>query len=444
MPKGKYCKHCGKKLKNGAKFCPECGQKTKKSQKKADTTNYFKKETTTVEELMHFPFNSFKDFQSAVKNGEVIDIEVQMDHARKWAMQSKDAPKNQRVLKEVLMITCSLLLPIFYIIIAFFTKNYWLLPYSLVPLAVFFVGNPITRKAFPLHWILLTGFIVLWLFSGSFPSLIYWLPILIEYKILDYIYRGSAQLIREFVIKDEKTLILFWKYFYLGIYLKNGERHLQSGVEKNGEFSFNEDVRNESKMHLTAQEKCKNNKYAQNDLALVGEKIAFLYTSFGEKIIKSLIQNNSKITKEFSETQQISFIFEVYAFLFSETEPFIFNLLKKKQNKENAVQVINYAREAVLDSLENTIFSDRTPKLKKQLRNYFHSSYRQRFLVYRKLPLVVEDSKKYTETATFELISKVLGDKVARAANNLISHAEITTAVISVIKLAKENLDKNT
>lgn len=217
-------------------------------------SNYFQNKTDSVRELMHFPYSTFTAFQQAVVSGEVVDMGIAMDHARSWAMQAEDAPRGQMILKYLLM-TSFLLMPIFYIIAAFFMNNYWLIPYALVPVLVFFTGSPIARKVFPLHWILLAGLGILWLVSGNFPHPIYWLPILIEYKGFDYLYRGSAQLVREQIPKSEKTLILFWKHWDLTLYLKNGEKHSQRGIEKDGKYSFNQDVQDEWEAYLATRKK---------------------------------------------------------------------------------------------------------------------------------------------------------------------------------------------
>lgn len=217
-------------------------------------SNYFQEKTTSVSGLMHFPFKSFEMFLDAIKSGEVVDIGVAMDHARSWATQAADAPKGQKIFKNILMVTF-FALPLFYIVAAFVMRNYWLIPFALVPALVFFTGSPIARKVFPLHWILIGGLGILWLVSGTFPHPIYWLPILVEYKAFDYLYKGSAALVRQQVQKNEKTLILFWKYFDLTLYFKDGSNHSQRGVTKDDNYSHHQDVQDEWKSYLDSRKR---------------------------------------------------------------------------------------------------------------------------------------------------------------------------------------------
>lgn len=217
-------------------------------------SNYYLNKTTEVKDLMHFPYKSLEAFQEAIKTGEVVDIGVAMDHARSWAMQATIAPKLQKVFKNIIMLFF-VVLPFFYIGAAFFMKNYWLIPFALVPALVFFTGSPMARKMFPLHWILLIGLGAFWLISGSFPHPIYWLPILAEYKGFDYLYKDSASLVRQYVQKDENTLILFWKHFDLTLYLKDGGSRSQRGEEKDGKYTHYEDVQEEWKEYLASKQR---------------------------------------------------------------------------------------------------------------------------------------------------------------------------------------------
>ncbi len=206
--------------------------------------NYFLDKTNKVSGLVHFPYDSFSDFQQAIKSGEIIDIGIPMDRARSWAMEGKSAPKLQQILKIILAITL-FVLPVFYIVSAFVMHNYWLLPFALIPLIVSFTGSPMARRMFPFHWLLLIGLGIMWLISGDFPHAIYWLPIFLQYKSLDYLYKNSAQLVRQRIQEDEELLCLFWKHWGITIFMKNGDEYDQRSKKIAGLFSHYEDVQKE-------------------------------------------------------------------------------------------------------------------------------------------------------------------------------------------------------
>lgn len=206
--------------------------------------NYFDDQTKKVNDLKYFPFPSFEKFQQAIKDKEVLDIGVPMDYARKWAMEAATAPKFQRAVKYVLMLI-AIAIPVFYWIMAFVMGNYWLLLYSLVPVVVFFTGSPIARKVFPLHWVLIIIFVLLWFFTGGFPSWIYWLPVAVQLFVMNYLYKSSAQLVRKIVQQDEETLSLFWKWWDLVLVLDNGEEHSQRSLKQGSQYVHHEDVQQE-------------------------------------------------------------------------------------------------------------------------------------------------------------------------------------------------------
>lgn len=211
--------------------------------------NYFQDNTETVAELKHFPFSTFQDYKESLGKGEIVDIGVPMDHARKWAMESSYAPKLQAIIKLVLTV-CIYLLPIFYIVMAFVLHNYWLAPFALLPLIIFATGSPMARKMVPLHWILLGVLILWWLTSGVIPHFIYWLPLVLEYKVLDYLYKDSAKLVRQIAQKDEITLVLFWKWWDLGLVFKNGEEWSQRSKKTLNNFEYYDDIQVEWESYL--------------------------------------------------------------------------------------------------------------------------------------------------------------------------------------------------
>jgi len=206
--------------------------------------NYFNTKTEKINNLKYFPFPSFRKFQQAIKDKKVVNIGIPMDYARKWAMESATAPKFQRIVKYILMLI-SMVTPIFYWIMAFAIGNFWLLLYSLVPVVFFFTGSPIARKVFPLHWVLIIIFILLWILTGGFPSWIYWLPITVQLFIMNYLYKSSTQLVRKIVQYDERILSLFWKWWDLILVLDNGEEHSQNFLKQGGQCIHHEDVQKE-------------------------------------------------------------------------------------------------------------------------------------------------------------------------------------------------------
>lgn len=217
-------------------------------------SNYFHSESKTVPSLLHFPFESFSEFQAAIKSGEVVDIGIPMDYARTWAMQARNAPKLQQVLKTVLALAIYTL-PLFYLISAFVMKNYWLLPFAVVPILVAFTGSPIARRMFPLHWVLLAILGMMWLISGNFPHAIYWLPIFLQYKSLDYLYKDSAQLVRQRLQVDEDLLCLFWKHWGITLFMKDGSEYNQRSRKISGLFDHYEDVQKEWEKALEERDK---------------------------------------------------------------------------------------------------------------------------------------------------------------------------------------------
>lgn len=207
-------------------------------------TNYFAQKTAKVEDLRHFPFSSFKEFKSAVSDGTVVDIGVAMDKARNWVMESKDSPPFWRILSYIL-VWIPFFFILFYFVAAFILPNYWLIPYALVPLLIFFTGSPIGRRIFPVHYLLIIIFLIAWFITGNFPDLIYWLPLVIEYLILNQLYSGSAGIAQEAIVNDEKTLCLFWKWGAFDLLLADGTRHLQRWVEKDGQTIRYKDIEEE-------------------------------------------------------------------------------------------------------------------------------------------------------------------------------------------------------
>lgn len=88
------------------------------------------------------------------------------------------------------------------------------------------------------------------IFTGGFPSWIYWLPIAIQLFVMKYLYKSSAQLVRKVVQDDEETLSLFWKWWDLVLILDNGEEHSQRSFKKDGQYTHYEDVQKEWGKHI--------------------------------------------------------------------------------------------------------------------------------------------------------------------------------------------------
>lgn len=206
--------------------------------------NYFETETKGVSDLMQFPYSNFKQFQTAIKEGDIVDIALPMDKTRTWLMEGKNAPKSAQLLAQ-LIIYSIFFLPVFYIIAAFVIGNYWLIPFAIIPVLVIFLGTPIARKTLPFHWILFIGLLIMWWIGDSFPDPIYWLPIILEYKGLDYLYKGSASIARQQVQKDEILLCVFWKYWGLTLIYKDGKELSQDYSRINNKITHNEDVKKE-------------------------------------------------------------------------------------------------------------------------------------------------------------------------------------------------------
>lgn len=183
--------------------------------------NYFEEKTDKVEELKHFPFKNFEEFKEAVKTGEIMDFGIAMDRAREWVTRGVSAPKGWMYVSTFLIFFPWLLVG-FYIVMAFITGNFWLLPYSIIPIIFMFFANPIGRKAFKIHYYFIGAYIILGFFINELWSLIYWLPLVLEYLALNQLYGGSAQIVRENLPKKEHLLAYFWKWGDLTIYTKSG------------------------------------------------------------------------------------------------------------------------------------------------------------------------------------------------------------------------------
>lgn len=220
--------------------------------------NYYEKKINKIEELKYFPFSSFKQFQDAVKNGDIKDIGIAMDIARRWVMETTKSTPFQRNSRNLLFLL-PFILTLYYLISAFTIPNYWLIPYSLLPIIVAFTGSPIARKVFPLHIIIFGIFILVWAFTGNL-SAIYWVPIIIQYLALEYMYKGSTQIIRELLTKDEETLCFFWRWRHMTLYLKNGEAWNQDYMEVGGQTQYYEDMQKEWKEYISIQDKKSNKK----------------------------------------------------------------------------------------------------------------------------------------------------------------------------------------
>ncbi len=203
--------------------------------------NYFTEQTNIVEDLQHFPYSDFNEFKIAVKEGEILDCGIAMDYARKWITGSSDAPSGWRNFSNLLMLFPYLLI-IFYFVLAFWIKNYWLIPYSIVPVIFTFFANPMGRKAFKIHYYFIAIYVIAALFIKDLWSLMYWFPLVLIYLSLNQLYEGSAQIVRENLVKNEKLLCLFWKWWDMVIYLKDGTKLSQRYREKNGNTDYYEDI----------------------------------------------------------------------------------------------------------------------------------------------------------------------------------------------------------
>lgn len=211
--------------------------------------NYYKSKTLRVEELKHFPFESFADYQHAITTGKILDTPIAMDMARQWIMQSQDSPKFWRVFSYSLMILALSSIP-FFLATTFITQNLWLLLFIPLSLIVFLSGSPMGRRVFPIHYLLIIGFVIAWIITGRFPNWIYWFPILMIYLSLNQLYSGSAKTVRNIVLKNEEVLCLFWKYHWMDLMFADGTRYSQRSYEHDGKFEFYEDIDKEWKDYI--------------------------------------------------------------------------------------------------------------------------------------------------------------------------------------------------
>lgn len=211
--------------------------------------NYFKEETIKTEDLKHFPYGDFEEFKKAVKEGEIIDFGIAMDYARKWVTGSNDAPKGWMYLSNFLMLVPYLFV-VFYIVMAFVLKNYWLLPYSIVPFVFQFFANPLGRKVFKIHYYFIAIYVIAAIFIQDLRSLIYWFPLVLVYLSLNQLYGGSAQIVRENLTKNERLLCLFWKWWDLVIYSKDDTKLSQRYYEKGDKTNYYDDVDKEWKEYI--------------------------------------------------------------------------------------------------------------------------------------------------------------------------------------------------
>lgn len=203
--------------------------------------NYYIKKTTRVEDLKHFPFASFKEFEKAVQDRKVLDLPIAMDMARSWLTNSSESPAFWRNSSYALMFLPYLII-IFYLIAVFWLSNWWLLLFIPLSIIVTFTGSPAARRMLPIHYILGVIFILMWVIGGKFPDLVYWLPILLIYLSLSQLYNGSAKIAREAVLHDEKTLCLFWKWNWMSVVLSTGVTYSQRNVEERNQYTNYDDI----------------------------------------------------------------------------------------------------------------------------------------------------------------------------------------------------------
>lgn len=228
--------------------------------------NYYSKTTDKVEELKHFPFKSFSNFQAAILNGDVIDISIPMDHARNWITKSADSPRSSRNFS-LLLISYVFLLPIFYVFYGIFTLNPAAIFYVIISAFVAFTGSPMARRFMKSHYYVIGVYILIWLIGGSFPRLIFLVPVIGQYLAFNQLYQGSAAIVREKLTKSEKVLCLFWKWYYIGIILKDGNEYTQNSiVDKDRKYSFYEDVDQEWKEYIKEKDKTKPNDVAKSEI----------------------------------------------------------------------------------------------------------------------------------------------------------------------------------
>lgn len=215
--------------------------------------NYYEEKTNKVKNLKHFPCESIDVFQKAVEQGVIIDISIAMDIARKWVMETNKSTPFQRYSRALLSLL-PFILTLFYIIAAFVLHNYWLILYSLLPIIVAFTGSPIARKIIPLHFVILGLFILIWALTGNL-SMIYWVPIVAQYLALDYMYKGSTNIVRKMLLMDEDTLCYFWKWNHMSLYFNNGGIYSQNYQEVDGKTNYYEDMTKEWKDYIDKQDK---------------------------------------------------------------------------------------------------------------------------------------------------------------------------------------------
>lgn len=216
-----------------------------------DKNNYYNIETTKVEELKHFPYETFTEFQ---KNVQDINIGVAMDHARNWVSRSSDSPAASRNFSSLMMMYI-FLLPLFYLIYAIATLSFYPLLYLVVSLFVAITGSPMARRVGKTHYLVVGLYLLIWIFSGSFPSTVFWLPILVQYLTLNKLYKGSAKIVRKVIVVNEKILCLFWKWYDLSLTTKDGVSYSQRDVLVNGEINSYKDIQEEWKEYYEYKSK---------------------------------------------------------------------------------------------------------------------------------------------------------------------------------------------
>lgn len=219
--------------------------------------NYFTETTNGVEELKHFPYRNFEEFKKAVTNNDILGTNIAMDKARDWVMRGLDAPKGWMYFGYILVFL-PYLFTIFYLIAAFVLHNYWLIIYSVVPILSIFFFNPFARKAFKIHYYFIILYVILSLFLKELWSPLFWLPLVFLYLATNQLYEGSAQIVREHLTKDEMLLCVFWKWWDLVIYLKDGTQVSQRYYEYGGNTLYFEDIKKEWKDYIELQDKTVN------------------------------------------------------------------------------------------------------------------------------------------------------------------------------------------
>lgn len=217
-------------------------------------TNYFGEKTKSIKNLKHFPYDTFDDFKSAINDKTVVDIAIPMDRAREWIMKSQDVPKKESTMISLTMLVLYLV-PIFYLVMPFIFGNYWLLLLIFVSIIVLFTGSPMARRVFPFHWIFLGILGIMWVVGKKFPDFIYWLPILIQYKLLDFLYKGSANYSRSQILRKESALIWFWKWGEISLIYSGGSEYSQRFVKDTDGYHPYDDINSEWKEFIESRNK---------------------------------------------------------------------------------------------------------------------------------------------------------------------------------------------